>query len=453
MKKTVSVILSFIMMLSLTLTGCAAENETVQESTEIILQIDNPVMVVNGAEKTIDNEGTTPLIINERTLLPVRAIIEEIGGGVGWNGETSEVTLSYGNDEIKLAIDNTDAYLNGDKTVLDAAPTIINNRTMLPIRFIAESFKFDVKWEAETKKVIITKGVNATEQPADIEDETASNDNKSAVIYFSCTNNTKKLAEKIAKVADAEILEIVPSEPYTSTDLNYSSDCRANREQNDDTARPEIATKFELDGYDTIYLGYPIWWGTMPKIINTFLESYDLSEKTVMPFCTSGSSGIATSVNAIRKYLPNVKDGMRGTLSTTETEIKEWIESNIQMKKTETKMLLKIGDDVLTATMEDNTSAEALYELLKNGNVTIDMHDYSNFEKIGTLPQSIPRNDKQINTDYGDIILYQGNQLTIYYDKNSWNFTKLGHIDNISKEDLKAILGDGDVTVELSIKK
>ncbi len=453
MKKTVSAILSLIMMLSLALTGCAAENETttVQENTEIILQIGNPVMAVNGMEKAIDNEGTTPLIQNGRTLLPVRAIIEEIGGSVGWNSEKSEVTLNYSDDEIKLTIDNTDAFLNGNKVILDTAPTIIGGRTMLPIRFIAESFKFNVKWEAETQKVTITKSTDNSSLSADIEKDTASDSKKSAVIYFSCTNNTKKLAEKIARAADADIFEIVPKQPYTKEDIDYNSDCRANREQNDDSARPEIAAKFELDNYDTIYLGYPIWWGTMPKIINTFLETYDLSGKTVMPFCTSGSSGISTSVNAIRKYLPDVKEGMRGTSATNEENIKDWIESNIQIKKKETKLLIKIGSEVLTATMEDNTSAEALYELLKDGNITINMHDYSNFEKVGALPQSIPRNDTQINTDYGDIILYQGNQLAIYYDKNSWNLTKLGHIDNISKENLKTILGDGDVTVELSI--
>ncbi len=319
-----------MMMLGLTLTGCTAENETSaqQENTEIILQIGNSVMIVNGTEKSIDSEETTPLIQNGRTLLPVRAIIEEIGGTVGWNGEKKEVTLNYVDDEIKLTTDNTDALLNGEKVVLDTAPTIIGGRTMLPIRFIAESFKFDVKWEAETQKVIITKTVTDADQPANADDDTAVTGNKSAVIYFSCTNNTKTLAEKIAAVTDADIFEIVPKQPYTKEDIDYNSDCRANREQNDDAARPEIAAKFELDSYDTIYLGYPIWWGTMPKIINTFLETYDLSGKTVMPFCTSGSSGISTSVNAIRKYLPDVKDGMRGTTSTTEAEINAWIEKN-----------------------------------------------------------------------------------------------------------------------------
>ena len=92
-------------------------------------------------------------------------------------------------------------------------------------------------------------------------------------------------------------------------------------------------------------------------------------------------------------------------------------------------------------------------ELLGQGDVTIDMSDFSNFEKVGELPTSLPRNDEQLDTDYGDLILYLGQRFVIYYDKNSWNFTKLGHIDNITQDELKSILGEGDVTVTLSLKK
>ena len=155
MKKTISVILSLIMMLSLSVTGCAAESEPAI-LYEIVLQIGNPSMTVNGTEKAIDKEGTTPLIVNDRTLLPVRAVIEEIGGTVGWDGETSEVTLNYDKNEIKLTIDSTEAYLNGSKVILDTAPAIINDRTMLPIRFIAESFRFEVKWEEEEHQTEIS---------------------------------------------------------------------------------------------------------------------------------------------------------------------------------------------------------------------------------------------------------------------------------------------------------
>ena len=82
----------------------------------------------------------------------------------------------------------------------------------------------------------------------------------------------------------------------------------------------------------------------------------------------------------------------------------------------------------------------------------IDAHDYGNFEKVGDLGFSLPRNDTQITTTPGDLILYQGNQFTIYYDENSWNFTKLGHVDNMTQEELKKLLGDGDVTITLSLK-
>ena len=104
----------------------------------------------------------------------------------------------------------------------------------------------------------------------------------------------------------------------------------------------------------------------------------------------------------------------------------------------------------LTATLYDNSSSRALVELLQKGAVTIDMHDYSNFEKVGSLPATLPRNDKQITTEPGDIILYLGNQITFYYDTNSWNFTLLGKIDNVTKSELKKFLGEGNVTAVLT---
>ena len=108
------------------------------------------------------------------------------------------------------------------------------------------------------------------------------------------------------------------------------------------------------------------------------------------------------------------------------------------------------GNHTLTATLTDNSSAVAFYELLKKGPVTISMHDYGNFEKVGSLGKTLPRNDTQITTSAGDIILYQGNQITIYYDKNSWNFTRLGRVDGKTQAELKQILGKGDVTAVFS---
>ena len=116
------------------------------------------------------------------------------------------------------------------------------------------------------------------------------------VVYFSCTNTTKGRAEALQAKLDADIYRIVPAVPYTSADLNYNTDCRANREQNDSMARPAISGGVEvMSQYNVIYIGYPIWWGQAPKIIYTFLESYDFTGKTLIPFCTSGGSGMGTS--------------------------------------------------------------------------------------------------------------------------------------------------------------
>ena len=117
------------------------------------------------------------------------------------------------------------------------------------------------------------------------------------------------------------------------------------------------------------------------------------------------------------------------------------------------KLKIHVNDTTFTATLEENSSAKAFAEFLTQGDLTLDMHDYGSFEKVADLPRSFPRNDTQIDTDAGDIILYQGNSITIYYDKNSWNFTRLARIDNVNKKRLQQILGKGNVKATLSIRK
>lgn len=113
-------------------------------------------------------------------------------------------------------------------------------------------------------------------------------------------------------------------------------------------------------------------------------------------------------------------------------------------------MNITINGTTLTATMEDNSSAQALLDMLQSGPLTIDIHDYAGMEKVGTLDTTLPTNDQEITTEPGDIILYQGNQITIYYDNNQWNLTKLGHIDNVTTEELRQLLGGDAVTVTFS---
>lgn len=111
------------------------------------------------------------------------------------------------------------------------------------------------------------------------------------------------------------------------------------------------------------------------------------------------------------------------------------------------------GGKTFTATLADNSSAEALIALLSQGDVTVEMEDYGNMEKVGPLGTSLPRNDRQTSTGPGDIILYLGKYLVIYYSTNSWNFTRIGKIDNTDGAQLKSALGNGDVTVTLSLDK
>ena len=177
--------------------------------------------------------------------------------------------------------------------------------------------------------IFIISGCNNTNKKTKTKNINNEN-NKSVVLYFSATGTTKKVADKIATKSNSDIIEIIPKEEYKSEDLNYNSDCRANREQRDSKARPQIKNKIDISKYDTIYLGYPIWWGTNPKIILTLLDTYDFSNKTIIPFCTSGSTGISESVNDLRSYNSklNIKNGQRFSSSTSDEEILNFIKNN-----------------------------------------------------------------------------------------------------------------------------
>ena len=136
--------------------------------------------------------------------------------------------------------------------------------------------------------LITITGCNTKKEGNNVNKEDLNNsDSKSVVLYFSATNNTEKVARTISEVISSDLIEIIPKEEYTTDDLNYNNDnSRTNKENNDENARPEISNDIELDNYDTIYLGYPIWWGKAPKIILTLLDNYNLEEKDIILFCT-----------------------------------------------------------------------------------------------------------------------------------------------------------------------
>ncbi|MDE7404023.1 MAG: hypothetical protein K2M81_02840 [Lachnospiraceae bacterium] len=148
------------------------------------------------------------------------------------------------------------------------------------------------------------------------------------------------------------------------------------------------------------------------------------------------------------------KNSQEGAVLSSEvqTEIQptEAARENAEQEITEMKMKVQIGDTIFTATLADNSSVDALKELMADGPLTLNMSDYANMEKGADLGVMLPQNNEQMNTQAGDIILYQGRTFVIYYDTNSWSLTPIGKIDNVDAEELKEVLGTGDVTVTLS---
>ncbi len=132
---------------------------------------------------------------------------------------------------------------------------------------------------------------------------------KKLVAYFSASGTTKKAAERLAKAAGADLFEIKPKVPYSGADLNWmDKKSRSSVEMDDPAARPEIAGKLpNMADYDTVFIGFPIWWYAAPRIINTFVESYDFSGKTLIPFATSGGSGMGKSAEELKKFCPDAE--------------------------------------------------------------------------------------------------------------------------------------------------
>lgn len=182
-----------------------------------------------------------------------------------------------------------------------------------------------------------------TEPPSDTQDqgtevnepaagETDEAGAKVLVVYFSATGNTKAVAETLAGLTGADIYEIVPEQPYTEEDLNYNDrTTRATAEQNDPDARPAIQGSItDFEQYEVVYVGYPIWWGDMPRILYTFFDNYDFDGKTIAPFCTSGGSGLSGTPGTIAELEAGatVLDGLHvgdSAVDNAESQVSDWL--------------------------------------------------------------------------------------------------------------------------------
>lgn len=153
---------------------------------------------------------------------------------------------------------------------------------------------------------------------------------KVLVAYFSASGVTKGVAESISKVSGGDLFEIEPFQKYTDADLNWMDrNSRSSVEMADRNCRPEIKSNTDISKYDYIFVGFPIWWYREPSIIDTFMESYDFSGKTVIPFATSGSSGIGEAPNNIQNLAPNAKvlQGKRLSAGVDKKDIESWLKA------------------------------------------------------------------------------------------------------------------------------
>ena len=290
--------------------------------------------------------------------------------------------------------------------------------------------------------------LNITELPEIRENPDA----KILVIYFSTDDTVKAAARTIADALDADVFEVVPEIPYSEADLAYYTNCRADKEQADSSARPAISAWPEsMEQYSTVFIGYPIWHGQAPKILYTLIEGINLGGKTVIPFCTSASSGAGSSAKNLQAVSAGEAEWLDVTRidnRSTAEDIRAWALSlGLEGEKT---MKMMIGTTPVEVKWEDNDSVAALKELAAGG-LEIRMSMYGGFEQVGPIGSRLPSSDVQTVTDSGDIVLYSGSQLVVFYGSNSWAYTRLGHITDKTPEEMKTLLGNGDVTITLSM--
>ncbi len=290
---------------------------------------------------------------------------------------------------------------------------------------------------------------------------------KTLVVYYSYTGNCRTIVNTLTSQLTADVLEIQPADKTQRYEANgYAIGTQL---LNAIKANPGSASSYpaidpvstSLDDYDNIIIVTPLWWSQMAAIMQTYLfQNADaMSGKHVAMIVSSSSSGISGVVADAKRLLPDVewmgdalhiRDSNRSRASSL---IADWLSTLDLQTASAQVMNITIDGKTVSATLADNSSAKALYEALQKGPITYEAHDYGDFEKVGDLGQSFPRNDESITTRPGDIILYQGSSLCIYYDTNSWNFTRIGRIEGMTQDEIKDFVraGEGNVSITLSL--
>jgi flavodoxin len=269
---------------------------------------------------------------------------------------------------------------------------------------------------------------------------------KILVAYFSFTNTTKGIAESMASILGADLYQITPAEAYTSDNSNYYDEStRAYQEQyGPASARPEINTSLSNTDYDIVLIGFPIWYGKVPRVILSFLDAYDFSGKTVIPFCTSGSSGISASQTELQNTYPDIKWKTGARLNSyTEDQLKTWL-TGLGIQNASFQLIIE--DTIFAAELANNATAQAFNSLLP---MNLDMSELNGNEKYHYLDTALPTNAACPGTIHnGDILLYGNNCVVVFYKTftTNYKYTKIGRI--VDPSTLANAVGSSSVSIQ-----
>lgn len=282
--------------------------------------------------------------------------------------------------------------------------------------------------------------------------------------------NAEQIAKWIAEETGGDLFLIQTEYTYP---WDYNKTVEVGEGQDADGYHPTLISHVEhMEQYDTIYLVYPIWHYTLSVPVCSFLDEYDLSGKTIYAFAANAGSRFADSVSRIQEAEPEAKVVEGVSVSEREmTDAKESVLTCVRdFAKTVTtepegssnsensegtenianmKINVRIGNTTFTAALEDNAATRELVEMMKQAPISINMSDYSGFEKVGSLGRSLTTDNHQTTTSAGDIVLYNGNQIVMFYGSNSWSYTRIGRIENLSG--WQETLGNGDITAVFTI--
>lgn len=293
---------------------------------------------------------------------------------------------------------------------------------------------------------------------------------KTLVVYYSYTNHTEEIVADLKGMINADVIEVEPEEKgldYSANNYAIGSAqlSKINNAPEEESSYPAIdPVDVDMSQYNNIIIATPLWWSQMASNMQTFLFKYgqEMEGKNIGLIVSSHSSGISGVEADAKRLMPNGKFMSKSLWinnanhSKRKSMLEQWlldVDYTSLTATTNNTMYLKINNNILSVDLESNSSAEALVDLLKEGDISYEAHDYGDFEKVGDFGHTLPENNRQITTEPGDVILYNGNNICIFYGSNSWSYTRLGKIRDINADELKTILGNGNVTLTFSLNE